>query len=287
VFPTFLVIGAKKAGTTSLHNYLGEHPEIFMSALKEPTYFTLTDPRPPGMRALDRQMVSTREEYELLFEGVDGERAVGESSTAYLPCPDAAGRIHDEIPDAKLIVVLRNPSDRTDSAHRFYVFKGYETLSLDDAIDEELAGGSWRTYVGWSMYADAICRYRELFGANQVKVILSNDLDTQPREVLGDVFEWLGVNSSFTPDVSRRHNVTPTRPQSSPAGARSLLHAAMPKRARERIRHRQRDEKPTRSTPLSEETRQRLVGLFADDIRRVERLIDRDLSTWLTVHSER
>jgi len=95
------------------------------------------------------------------------------------------------------------------------------------------------------------------------------------------------VNSSFTPDVSRRHNVTPTRPRSSPAGARSLLHAAMPKRARERIRRRPRDEKPTRSAPLSEETRQRLIDLFADDIHRVERLIDRDLSTWLTVHSER
>jgi len=286
VFPTFLVIGAKKAGTTSLHNYLGEHPEIFMSALKEPTYFTRTDPRPPGMRALDRQMVSTRDEYELLFEGVEGERAVGESSTAYLPCPDAAGRIHDEIPDAKLIVLLRDPSDRTDSAHRFYVFKGYETLGLNDAIDEELAGGSWRTYVEWSRYADALCRYRELFGADQIKVILSDDLDARPREVLGDVFAWLGVNSSYAPDVSQRHNVTPTtRPPSS--RARSLLRAAMPKHARERMRRRRRDDDPTPPAPLSEETRQRLIDLFADDIRRVERLIDRDLSAWTTVHPER
>jgi hypothetical protein len=292
VLPNFLVIGANKGGTTSLYHYLKSHPQVFLSAVKEPSYFALAG-LPPGSRpdgVLTQTMVDTRDDYEALFEAVDGEKAVGEASTAYLVNRRAALGIRAEIPDAKLIAILRDPTDRARSAHARAVGRGLEPLeSFEAAVDEELGGCTWRTYVRFGLYADGLARYYELFGPQQMKVFLYEDLRDDPLRVVRDLFEWLDVDPSFTPDVSRRYNVS-APPRTAALGralggggrARSALKTLLPEQTRGWMRRRAGSWNRTRPAGMSPELRRRLVDVFEGDIRRVEDLIDRDLSVWRT-----
>jgi hypothetical protein len=294
VLPNFLVIGANKAGTTSMHRYLDEHPQVFLSAVKEPGYFALDGVLPQESRpdsVFTEEMVATREAYEELFDAVDGERAVGEASTVYLPSRRAALRIREEIPDAKLIAILRDPSDRAQSAHAMYVGMGLEPLkSFEAAVDEELGGCSWRRYVKLGFYHEGLARYYELFGPDQVKVFLYEDLRDQPLRVLRDIFQWLDVDPSFTPDVSRRYNVSVLQRSTVLSKAlegdlrvKSALKTMLPEPARGWMKRRARSWNQTRPPRLSQEMRRRLIEVFEQDIRHVEGLIDRDLSGWLNV----
>jgi hypothetical protein len=292
MLPNFLVIGANKAGTTSLYNYLKEHPEIFLSAVKEPSYFALAG-LPPGSPPgyFMKKTVATREAYEELFEAVDGEKAVGEASTMYLHNRRAALGIRNEIPDAKLIAILRDPSDRALSAHTMFVRRGVEPLkSFEAAIDEELGGSSWRYYVKYGFYSEGLSRYYELFGPQQVKVFLYEDLRDEPLRVLRDIFDWLDVDPSVTPDVSRRYNVSLSarsvalsKVTERDSRVKSALKTMLPESARGWMKRRARRWNQTRPAELSPVMRQRLIGVFEEDIRRVEGLINRDLSEWLTV----
>ena len=112
--PTFIVIGAAKAGTTALYWYLAEHPDVFMSRLKETFYFAygvdrqVTCSRRPRVH---RFPVKTLAEYEALFAGAGAAKAVGEASPIYLEAPLAAGRIRETIPHARLVCILRHPSN--------------------------------------------------------------------------------------------------------------------------------------------------------------------------------
>src|SRR5437879_4218078 len=109
--PNLLIVGAAKAGTTSLHALLGRHPAAFMSEPKEPRFFSYEGENAeafggPGAGVLINGIVKTQTEYKRLFAGVTAEHVVGESSPAYLYSPLAAARIRQMIPDAKIVVVL-------------------------------------------------------------------------------------------------------------------------------------------------------------------------------------
>src|ERR687894_3261543 len=112
--PNFFIIGAQKAGTTSLYYYLKQHPQIYMSPRKEPHFFK-------GMHSELRKSgrglppVTDLGDYQALFRGVTDEKAIGEASASYLYSPKAPALIKSSIPDAKLIAVLRNPADRAYS----------------------------------------------------------------------------------------------------------------------------------------------------------------------------
>lgn len=119
--PNFLIIGAAKAGTTSLYHYLAQHPQIYMSPIKEPNFFALeercVDFRGPGDHLYIKQFsVTELERYRSLFQGVTHEQAVGEASPLYLYSPVAPARSHRYVPEMKLIAILRHPVDRAYSA---------------------------------------------------------------------------------------------------------------------------------------------------------------------------
>ena len=105
--PNFFIVGAAKSGTTSLYHYLGQHPQVFMSPVKEPNFFSHgMSRRCPG--APDEVVISDCGEYRDLFAGVQNECAIGEASTSYLPNPDAALRIRERVPGARIIAMLRS-----------------------------------------------------------------------------------------------------------------------------------------------------------------------------------
>lgn len=298
MLPNFLVIGAEKSGTTSLDDYLGQHPEIYMSPIKEPRFFALEGHdlsfNGPGDRtaAISRSSVTELDRYQALFEGVSGEKAVGETSPIYLYSPEAAERIRRHLPRAKVIAILRNPVDRAYSAYLQKVKEGREKLSFARALEEEETRLQNNWAPGWGykrigFYLAQLRRYYELFGAEQIRVYLYEDLESDPRCVLRDVFRLLEVDDRFIPDTSRRYNVAAV-PRSRvvfelvgrPNPVTSRLGPHLPKpvgRAAARLR----SWNLVRPPRLSAETRRDLVALYRPDILRLQDLIGRDLSGWL------
>jgi hypothetical protein len=300
--PNFLVIGAGNAGTTSLYYYLKQHPDVYMSPVKEPKYFALEgglpDYRGPGDRWVMTQTQANRavtdlDEYRALFSGARGEKAVGEASPAYLCNPEAPERIKRHVPDARLIAVLRDPAERAYSAYMHQVRDGRETLGFAEALDAE----EWRTRANWApgwrytregFYYGNLSRYFELFGGERIKVGLYEDLVGDPAGLMRDFFRFLGVEDSFEPDTSRRHNPSGVpksrllvsvlkRPNPLKSALRPLLPAGLRGRLSEGLQRRNLSEAP----PLEAGVRGRLVETYREDVLALEGLIGRDLSAWL------
>jgi hypothetical protein len=289
--PNFLIIGAMKSGTTALYYYLEQHPQIYMSPVKEPNYFC------SGEQENSVGNSATRiGDYQDLFKDVSGEKAIGEASHCYLYEPEAAARIQDYIPDAKLIAVLRNPVDRAYSHFLHMVRNGSEPLTdFAQALREEETGGyqkrNLQDYVGRGRYYDQLKRYFNTFSRDQIKVYLYEDLSNAPVDILQDAFRFLGVDDSFVPDVSLRRNVsgypkhkTVDKLLTKPSLIKDALKIYLPARLRWRL-SKAFDDLKTRNLveppPVQPEVRRQLIGVYREEVLKVQKLIHRDLSGWL------
>src|SRR5688572_12221195 len=203
MFPNFLLIGAAKSGTTSLHSYLDQHPDVFMSRRKELQFFPW-DNQPPEFRGpgddimITRQVITSVEEYRSHFAAAGGYKARGESSPSYLYIPRAAERIRHHIPDAKLIAVLRHPADRAYSNYIMLRREGWEMLPLDQALAAEERrirdgwGYAWH-YLRRGSYGAQLELYLELFRRDQLKIYLYEDLQADVAGLAQDIFRFLEV----------------------------------------------------------------------------------------------
>jgi len=270
--PNFLIIGAAKAGTTSLHHYLRQHPDVFM-APREPRYFARA-----GADA-DHPVVRTREAYEQLFAGVTTEHAIGEASPQYLHHLAAPDEIAADLPDAKLIVSLRNPADRAYSSYLGRLIAGGERRPAGEALRPGTLDFER------SLYAASLSRYFERFDRERIKVILFDDLIRDARAVVRDLFEFLEIDSSAEVDVNMKHGAA-AAPRSVPVNvafwkAVEAVRAIVPRSMRGTgLAGRAHTLLQRRPEPLSSDIRQRLLAAFRDDIARTESLIERDLSDW-------
>jgi hypothetical protein len=258
--PNFLVIGAAKAGTTSLYAYLCQHPQVYMSPLKETNFFSLEGQRVHFRGVGDHDTINTLSittltDYRAQFEAAADGIAIGEASPLYLYCPRAPERIRHYIPDAKLIAVLRHPVERAYSAFLHLVRDGREPLTdFVQAIEAEACRihNHWEHiwhYTRMGFYYAQMKRYYDLFDYCQVRVYLYEDFKNNPHAVLRNLFCFLDVDETYIPDISIMHNVS-----------------SLP---------------PTRKSQLSMDVRERLIDLYREDIFKLQDLIQRDLSTWL------
>jgi hypothetical protein len=297
--PNFLIIGAAKAGTTSLHHYLRQHPEIYMAGpKKELRFFALEgeklDFRGPGDQKALRFSITDVEAYRRKFDGVSDEKAIGESSPLYIYSPKAPGRIAHYIPDAKLIAVLRNPVERAYSCFLHLVRDGREPLDdFSQALREEEARIERNYEPGWhykegGFYYAQLSRYFGLFDRQRIRVYLYEDWKADPTGVLGDIFEFLEVDKRFVPDMSVRHNVSGVPrnktlhallTKSSPikAGIKPLIPTRFRKLVWTNLKNRNLREPPS----LSPEVRGQLIETYREDVLKLQALIGRDLSRWL------
>jgi Sulfotransferase family len=223
--PNFLIIGAAKSGTTSLYHYLKQHPEIYMSPLKEPRFFAVEgktlDFRGPNddemsflQMSLIRKSVTDIDTYRALFRGVTDEKAIGEASPLYLYSPEAPARIKHYIPQARLIAILRNPVDRAFSSYLHCVRDRGEPLQdFAQALREEETriedgwGPIWH-YKNVGFYSAQLERFFDTFRRDQIKVFLYEDLKEDPVGVLRSTYRFLEVGETRLPDVSLKHNIS-------------------------------------------------------------------------------
>ena len=206
--PNLFVIGSMKSGTTSLCMHLSEHPEVFMSPVKEPEHFSRAE-----------NFCHRTDRYLRLFQGARNETYLVEGSTEYTKRPTYDGvaeRIHAFNPDARFVYVMRNPFDRMVSQYRHHTWKGLEKKPLPDAI----RGPS--TYLPTSHYAYQLRPYLQLFGREAIFLDTFESFTASPVNFCARLFEWLGIDSSFVPpSAGQRLNVSPkaleTHDEQSPA----------------------------------------------------------------------
>ena len=302
--PNFLIIGAMKSGTTSIYYYLKQHPQIYMSPVKEPNFFALEGEKlefngPEGQAVVNgwicEEATTTVEEYRALFLGASNESAIGEASPWYLYSPEAPDRIRRYIPEARLIAVLRNPADRAYSAFLQFVRDGREPLKdFAQALEaeEERKRKNWKWiwhYRNMGFYYTQLKRYYDIFERDQIRVYLYEDLIDDPIGVLRDIFRHLGVDDTFTAlDTNRRLNVSGI-PKSRalftlmnrPNAVKAFLKPLFPKRLHRHISMAIQNINLDEPPPLRQEVRRELIKVYRQDILKLQDLIQRDLSGWL------
>lgn len=178
--PTFLVIGAQKAATTSLYHYLGAHPEVFVSPGKELNYFVAEQGWSNGPTW-----------YEAQFDGAGGSIARGEASPSYTMYPAFTGvpaRIAALVPDVRLVYLVRHPIERMRSSYLHGLSRGTEHRPIDVALVHDLR------YQNATMYGMQLDQYLRHFSADQLLVIRSEDLRDHRADTLRKVFVHLGVD---------------------------------------------------------------------------------------------
>jgi hypothetical protein len=293
--PNFLILGAAKAGTSSLSYYLQQHPQIYMSQLKEPKFFALEnemlDYQGPD-QGINHNSVTSIEEYRKLFEAVSTEIAIGEISPIYLYSSKAASRIKHYLPDVKLIAILRNPVERAFSSFLHLVLAGYEDLSFSEALqaEEMRIAMKWAPlwhYKAKGFYYQQLKKYFDTFNSNQIKVYLYEDLYANSLSLIKDIYQYLGVDHGFTPNL-RKLNAS-SIPKSKLLHQlltkdnflKSALKLCLAKPFRTTISHKVKQLNLQPKPELSSEVRQELVALFRNDIMQLQKLINKDLSQWL------
>lgn len=298
--PDFLIIGAPKSGTTSLYFYLQQHPQIYMSVHKEPCFFIadsaseLPSSLPPGSVWRSR---SPHAAYEQLFASVPSEQIAGEASTQYLSSSVAPRLIHTHIPQARLVAILRQPVDRAYSQYLHNRRNGIEPLStFQQALQAEDARRHKQTvpldvfYKQSSMYVPQIQRYLALFPREQIRFYLYDDLRHDPQGVVRDLFEFLGVDDTFRPDMSEQYNVSGVPKnrflfnlanRRSPPLVRLVLRAIGSDYTLLRIKQVILRGLQQPAPRLNRQFRQELTREFHDDILCLQELLQRDLSMWL------
>jgi hypothetical protein len=297
--PDFLVIGAPKAGTTALHAALAQHPGLYMSPIKEPKHFLTDGPPParggPGDVQTYREHVWRRADYEALFDAAPPGTLRGESTPLYMYDPDAMRRIHEAIPDAKLIAIVRDPVERSHSNWTHLWSAGLEPIGdfvQACAEEQRRIDAGWASfwhYTGLSRYGEQLEHVFSLFPRDQVLVIRYRQLVDEPAKTLDEIFAFLGVEPGVVTEIPRQNVTSHPEATLSHRAVAQLLRASaavgrfLPGSAWDGVTGRlerflQRHSRERQ--PLSWEQRQALIPRFEADLELLERVLDADFSDW-------
>lgn len=297
--PNFLIIGAAKSGTSSLYMYLKQHPQIYLSPIKEPHFFSYDSKSKmtSGPGDFIPNAITDFEEYIHLFDGVKDEIAIGEASPTYLYREEAPIRIHALIPSVKIICILRDPAERAFSAYKHLVREHRETakdfqeaLALEEDRISKNCGPLWH-FVNVGLYYQQLKRYYDLFDPKNILVLLQEDLLKDPTTVFSRIFDFLRVDPEFLPDSSKKYNISglPKNKRvhkiagkifNSPNPIRWLSRKIIPRQTRKKFK-RSVIQNNMEQSEIPENIREELLNAFKEDIQNLEQLINQDLSNWL------
>ncbi len=298
--PNLFLVGAPKAGTTAMHQYLGSHPAIYMSPVKEPNFFGSDIPGERYCRDLS--------EYLDLFAGARNQRWIGESTPWYLYSRLAAEEIKAFSPEARILVMLRNPVDVISSLHSSALFSGDEHVTdLERALELEpkrrrgealtsLVRLPQATYYrGLTDYAPQLRRYFDVFGREHVHVTLYDDFAADTAAAYRRILAFLGVDASFQPEFPIINPSRHVRSQAlrrlyrdPPASLRRFVRRHIPRPMVRRIWTRgiwpvlwKLNTGHSPRPVMDEELRKRLQEEYRPRIRELSDVVERDLeSLW-------
>jgi hypothetical protein len=276
-FPNLFLVGAARAGTTSTWHYLQTHPQIFMSRIKEPHFFSRASV--PGLPTVKRE-----DEYLALFAGAGAAAYRGEASVSYLWDNRSAQKIRRAVPHARILVSLRDPVERAYSHYWLYVHLGLERRDFRSAVHEELdsppdPAAVPPPYVARGLYAGQVERYLNLF--EHVHVLFFDDLVADARSTMRGVFEFLSVDPAPADEMEPVQHNAFRAPRSRSLrraveeGRRRRLSRLLPFRARLPLARALTA--PAPKPALDAETHSLLRGLYADSDRRLGELLGRRL----------
>jgi Sulfotransferase domain len=287
MLPNFIVIGAMKSGTSSLHRWLMSHPQVFMSEDKEPEYF-----------ATDRNWSRGQEWYESLFADAGDAIAIGEASTVYTKHPVHHGvpqRMARLVPEARLIYLVRHPLERIRSHYEHSLRLNSESRPLAEAVRDD------PKYVNYSRYAFQTDQYLECFPREQLLMVTSEDLRNHREATLSRMFGFLGVDPAWVPPElieyhhTRRQEARPfARSLRRLPGYRSFARLAPDgmKAAYRRITTRStypwiapdakrgEQKRLRRMASMPEDVRRELESRLADDVARLRRFLGTQFHGW-------
>lgn len=293
--PNFIIAGSARCGTTSLFHYLKQHPEIGMSKVKEPKYFSSIDLFLPqkgvGDDTVFSKVITDEMEYDKLFEGLESFKAIGEgSSDCFYYHKTVIPRIKEKLGDVKIIICLRNPIERAFSAYNNLLRDSREKLSFSQGLDAEehriAENWDWMWhYRNGGLYAEALEHYKKEF--TNVKVVFFEDLELKPHEMLNELFVFLGVNLNSSIDVATRYSHS-GKPKSKIVSLltsrknpivffiREMALKLIPRDYLEKIASIM-----FKKDPIDSKVHLELKSFFREDILKLQTLVNRDLKNWL------
>ena len=300
--PDLFIIGAPKSGTTSLYDYLEGHPDVYMSPVKEPFYFS------PDVLGGARRLFSYGQDeaaYLALFADARDEKRLGEASTRYLVSPAAPAYVHEFNPQARIIAMLRNPVDFVHALHNERVSQGEEpltdfasALALDDErrAGRRLPAGSnplGAVYRDMALFGEQLQRWLDRFGAERVHTIVFDDFARDTAGEFRHVLKFLEVDPEYQPETfevrnrSHRRRGGVVRKAFDSPPAQWVAHGLVPKligsnatsRLARQFRHSRLNRRPNPRPPLPPELRRSLQANFRADVQLLSRLLGRDLET--------
>ncbi len=199
IWPNFFIVGAPRAGTTSLYEYLKKIPGVYMSPEKEPHFFAKVLP--------DQFRIGDKKSYLKLFEEVKNEKIIGEASTTYLRTRETPTLIHNKIPHAKIIISLREPIEQFVSSYFFNLHQRATKKSLHEVILARTVDKSGNPINQINGYSFQVKRYLNIFGENQVKIIIFEEFIADPKKTLTKILKFLDIKDNLENFEATKYNV--------------------------------------------------------------------------------
>jgi hypothetical protein len=295
VLPNFFILGAAKSGTTSLHDLLKQHPQVYFPFSKEPMFFSQDALYAQGLDWYAKSF----------FKGSESCPRRGDATPHYLYWAEkVAPRLKKVYPGGpEMIVILRDPVVRAYSWYWNMVREGNESLSFEDALDAEAnrlksqyvtlqtKGAMLYGYVRGSQYVEQIQHFLTFFPREKLLLLLYEDLAApQLTKTLDDINNFLGIEAHSTPIKSMVSNPA-ALPRSMSlqrwlrrqSAFREQLKRFIPQKARYFVKEQliRMNLRPTNYPPMNEKTKQQLKSQFEGEIMKLQGLIGRDLTDWL------
>ncbi len=273
-WPNFFIVGPTRAGTTSLWEYLKQIPEVYMSNVKEPAYFNPNT----NYRGFSTIPIRDKKKYLELYKDVKNEIAIGDASPTYLADLQTPSLIHEVVPNARIIIMLRDPVERAFSEYLLMYAIGILKCSFSELIHSPDRGRNETPVpiIEYGLYYEKVKRNLDVFGAEQVKCFIFEEFVKDPLKILKEILDFLNVKNPvinfkleiFNPSAVPRNKVAQTI-------VRNKLIRKMGKHLPRKIIFNLKEHltKPTVKPSMSLEDRKFLQEFYREDIKKLENLL--------------
>jgi hypothetical protein len=293
-YPNLFIVGAPKCGTTSLYKYLQQHPDVFFPEIKEPGFFDTDHLRPNRL---------TTQQYLELYKTTEEYKYKGDASPMYLISKEAAKNIKNISEAKRIIIMIRNPVEMVYSRYLQNLYNGVENINnFEMALvaeterrqrkDKQLKSGQpiQRLYYSeCAAYSEQINRYFQIFGKNNVKVVLFEDLISETEKVFFEILQFLNLSQiklekfeNHNPATGNRNNVLHRILKYPPPIIKKVARTFFSQKMTTKLYQflRSKNAKKISKTPLSSATKERLFEMYKIDIQKTAKLINKDLIHW-------